>query len=349
MSGPAARNGFHSAGVSRPALRHAFTLVELLAVIAIIGLLVALLLPAIQSARETARRVSCANNLRQIATGVASYESQNGVLPFSTPECAPDADKSELARLGLFADGISWMVRLLPFIEQAALANATTVTGHVRNGLGLKTSNAGLRAALVTIVPIYYCASDNAVGKTRSDIGTWESGCSLGGISFAVSNYAGVIGPTDINSTVSLPGISPYCNIRTGENPPNTCPGSFWRHNARTPVRLASFRDGTSTTQIAGERVPELTTFATWATANTAHAYHAMGLNFVDPSAFKPDGTPKYAAPSTMGFASRHAGGGFFAYADGHVGFVDDLVAINVYYAMSTRNGGAGEPPVPTP
>ena len=92
----------------RPA---AFTLVELLVVIAIIGILVALLLPAVQAAREAARRTQCANNLKQIGLALQNYESTYRVFPPSLTLPA--------SRIG---DSWSAQARILPFLEQAALA-----------------------------------------------------------------------------------------------------------------------------------------------------------------------------------------------------------------------------------
>src|SRR5262245_738311 len=87
--------------------RHAFTLVELLVVIAIIGVLVALLLPAVQSARESARRMSCQNNLKQVSLAVHNYHDTNRSLP-------PASTNTALS-------GSSGFAAILPFIEQAAL------------------------------------------------------------------------------------------------------------------------------------------------------------------------------------------------------------------------------------
>src|SRR5262245_9344402 len=110
--------------------QHAFTLVELLVVIAIIGILVALLLPAIQSAREAARRTQCKNNLKNIGLAIANFESANKVFPtggsknltagYGLPENIEGGKP-----LGVSRQGLGWGYQLLPYIEETA---AYTVT-----------------------------------------------------------------------------------------------------------------------------------------------------------------------------------------------------------------------------
>jgi prepilin-type N-terminal cleavage/methylation domain-containing protein len=336
-------------------LRRGLTLVELLVVVAIAGLLVSLLMPAVQSARESARRVACGNGLKQVALGILLHEQQHGMLPYSTPEAAYHDDVDELARQNLSPDGVSWMVRLLPYVEQASLFDSMRTSGTLASNQGLVTNDAATRRAIRTTLPVYLCPSDNATGKTRTDV--WSDSNRYAGIPIAVSNYAGVIGPCGIfTGGVNLVGTSPYCNNRNSTLDPTlvTCPGSFWRHSYYAPVLLAGFRDGTSNTQIVGERVPAgdrdtqgLNPWSAWPAANTAHSFHTMGLNFVDRvNAFNADGTPRLSDARNAGFGSRHARGALFAYADGRVAFTDDLVAISVYYALSTRSGGPSEPRV---
>src|SRR6516164_7754153 len=94
----------------RSGWRHAFTLVELLVVIAIIGVLIALLLPAVQKAREAAARISCTNNLKQIALAVHTFETTNGRIPYNSMANRAPTDCAHTTSW-------SWLARVLPFIE----------------------------------------------------------------------------------------------------------------------------------------------------------------------------------------------------------------------------------------
>jgi prepilin-type N-terminal cleavage/methylation domain-containing protein len=122
-----------------------FTLVELLVVIAIIGVLVALLLPAVQAAREAARRSQCVNNLKQIMLSMHNHESAKKVFPSGGVASCPDVSKyitSGGAPYGPDKQGMSWAFQILPYLEGQAVYN-------------LKT-NADLQA---TAIPMYYCPS----------------------------------------------------------------------------------------------------------------------------------------------------------------------------------------------
>lgn len=179
---------------SPPSRRAAFTLVELLVVIAIIGVLVALLLPAVQSARESSRRMQCANNLRQQIIAAHNYESSEGRLPPSGLSAVYTKTYARLdyeavdQRYGAMA---SWAVLLLPYMEETALAD--------RFDLGVRmTEQAGDPQA--TAVATLTCPSDDSAGRFFRDAEF------TGGKYFAKGNYAAYTSPTHTDLQLLYPG-----------------------------------------------------------------------------------------------------------------------------------------------
>ena len=166
--------------------RCAFTLVELLVVIAIIGVLVALLLPAVQAAREAARRQQCQSNLRQLSLGLANYESANGAYPPAF-EYSKNLDPSSLP-VTMF--GPNWAVRLLPYIEQATLFNqidkTAVVPGTWPGGKAPPSmSHANNAAVRMTVIPTFRCPTDSEFGNIMTQVG---SGANMS--EWARGNYA---------------------------------------------------------------------------------------------------------------------------------------------------------------
>jgi prepilin-type N-terminal cleavage/methylation domain-containing protein len=142
--------------------RRAFTLVELLVVIAIIGVLIALLLPAVQSARESGRRAQCKNNIKQIALGVHNHHDVNNRIP---PIIAQQA-------LGGFREGWGWLPFMLPYVEQTGLYNQINFKSNV-----CCRSQAAVHNALV---PSFYCPSDPMGSNVLHDRGLPNSTCNDG-------------------------------------------------------------------------------------------------------------------------------------------------------------------------
>ena len=169
-------------------LRPAFTLVELLVVIAIIGVLVALLLPAIQAAREAARRTQCVNNLKQIGIGMLNFEKARKSFP-----------PGEFKPAGVNTNGgLAWSAWFLPYIEENNLYNLLDLKKDVRKE---PNWNADLTGPTNTIIPVYLCPSmsrrqtrremDGRLGQFNND-GIFNSGSGEG---MACIDYMGISGP----------------------------------------------------------------------------------------------------------------------------------------------------------
>lgn len=189
-----------------PKRRFGFTLVELLVVIAIIGVLVALLLPAVQQAREAARRMSCSNNMRQMGIATHNHHDQFKQLPHAGVDWTyPPRYINGVAQVKeqQFA---GWGFQLLPFLEQQQLFD----------GAGMPDDNTRMRNAIAAAIPAYYCPSRRPA-KTKKPTGSWygPSGTySHGQTDYASANADGnngVIVKMDIdgsqNPTVVVGGL----------------------------------------------------------------------------------------------------------------------------------------------
>jgi prepilin-type N-terminal cleavage/methylation domain-containing protein len=149
--------------------RRAFTLVELLVVIAIIGILVALLLPAVQAAREASRRSSCSNNSKQIGLGLHNYHDTFNIFPPAGLQRAVNFNAAWPGGPGITGMGLPWTAHILPFIEQSPLYNKINMTIDWQN-----SGNAGIWG---TSIPGYKCPSDGFNTSPFSDSnGTWARG-----------------------------------------------------------------------------------------------------------------------------------------------------------------------------
>ena len=205
--------------------RSGFTLVELLVVIAIIGILIGMLLPAVQQVREAARRVACQNNIRQIGLAILNYESGNGILPPSG--FLPDKSDGNILEF-------SWIIRILPFAEgnnvhdQLEFEDATILGGEHR---GYADVN---KAALNdSPVPMVICPS--------SDLEQIDTTPSSDGV--VRPFYTGLHGSAR-EETSFTPTNNPTLGIMSDQ-------GAFQRN---TEVKLADLFDGTSNSMIVGEQ-----------------------------------------------------------------------------------------------
>ncbi|MBN2217107.1 MAG: DUF1559 domain-containing protein [Pirellulales bacterium] len=311
--------------------RRGFTLVELLVVIAIIGVLIALLLPAVQAAREAARRMSCSNNLKQIWTAVLTYENHHQYLPVSfshwNDSAYPDQDPN----------GMSWMTGILPFVGQQSIYDTLILAGPCPDWLGMFHPQNKL--ARETFVPTFLCPSDHTARELQDYV--WEASEPWGfsGLIWSPTCYEGIMGPHlpsggHSSFTEGLPDCASY-------SVDASCSGLFWSRSCMTPVNIASITDGASQTLAVGEVVPEHNDFNTWALGNGACRRTHAPINFLN-RIFDPNDPHKVAfdAWPDHAFGSRHEGGAYFCFADGHTMFVSEAIDMFIFQGISTRDGG---------
>ncbi len=294
-----------------------FTIIELVVVIAVITLLTALLLPAVQAARESGRRSQCANNLRQLGMAIHEHHGVYAELPISVGPW-PEGPRP---RAGL--DGRGWIVGVLPYLEHQGLYDqlANGFDTELLAGEGLKSSACG--TAMRTSLDVLHCPSDGSSRRNALDQWQWEE------IEVAVTNYKGVIGDNRMGGAQSMfIGSEPDC-LSTGQ-----CNGLFFRLTYQNEIRLADIRDGTSYTFMVGEDVAAHNAHSVAFYANGDYASCHAPLNFF----------PKPPRPhewwNVMSFRSRHPQGANFCYADASVRFVDESIQPSTYRAQSTRHGG---------
>lgn len=341
-----------------------FTLVELLVVIAIIGILVALLLPAVQAARESARRMSCSNKIKQIGLACHEYLNTNQILPYSEftwsqefvsqpfPECgARSGDRKDGgARYDPNpggGNGTSFLVLLLPYLEEGPMYDRFVASDAFK---GKFTANGGLRGSttqnrtvltelVATIMQSFVCPSDDfSVNLIRDQP---DFNVLVGGqrAPLAVTNYKGNTGTTlvvsDLFAWVRRPGESYYGDWH-GTAKCNT--GLFWRNDyLLKEQRWKGLTDGSSHTFMIGEALPEFDQHSAWAFANGPWATCSIPPNHYN--GLDAGTLEKLRANhvESLGFRSRHPGGLHFCFADSSVRFVQESIDMYTYRALATR------------
>ncbi len=292
--------------------RLGFTLIELLVVIGIIGILVALLLPAVQQAREAARRMQCQSHLKQIAIAIHNYHSAFNTFP-------PGYMSRFDATGNDTGPGWGWGALILPQIEQAPLYSQIDFNVGIEH-----PSNATAR---LTRIPTYLCPSDSApdqwqVAKRSLSTGAFISNiCEVGS-----ANYVAMFGTFE-------PGVD-------GD-------GLFFRNQQ---MQMQDILDGSSHTLMIGERSFSLGE-ATWTGAVTEGVIVPDGSDGVGTGppesassmvlGHSGDGySPGDPRSHVNQFYSHHVGGVQFLFADGHVSFVTNSLDYTVYQSVTTRAGG---------
>lgn len=321
----------------------AFTLVELLVVIAIIGVLVALLLPAVQAAREAARRAQCANNLKQIGLAMHNHLVARGVFPAGRSGHEGNSAADVPCLIGSSAvekHAASGFVLLLPYIEGEATYKLVRFDlGGIFNYYSpyVGTWYNGERMQLVQLRPsVFVCPSSTAdpncnqcfkkAGWSQFD---WESG---------TGTYAlcqGTYGPRMFQTGQSDIGTISSCG--------NT--GMFVYGRQRRPSKIT---DGLSNTFAGGElRAPDtLDGFSLWAYGSRYESSLRVTTNLLNEKPGKGQvRVEPWGSRNNGAFGSEHPNGANFLFGDGHVTFVNDDIDYGAYQDFATIASQNPQPP----
>jgi prepilin-type N-terminal cleavage/methylation domain-containing protein/prepilin-type processing-associated H-X9-DG protein len=314
---------------TRPA---GFTLVELLVVIAIIGVLVALLLPAVQAAREAARRTQCANNLKQMGLALTNYHDTNKWFP---PGAVWSNTGAAIPSPGNFANNRgSCFIRLLPYIEQQALYGLfdfnTGTDGQRQPG----TNGILLRG---TEIPVYTCPSD-AVRRTGSSPNF-----------IMPASYHTNMGPSaDISNspTCSCPLHPTFQTFSRRGTSVSAPAGPFSRNGWVSQTKMSDCFDGLSNTIYIGEVRAECSSHIQggWSASNRWGAFTQVPINFdscrtqaIAQAEGKNDCFSVCNWNTEVGFKSNHPGGAQFVFGDGSVRFIPQNIDMKTYNYLGDK------------
>jgi prepilin-type N-terminal cleavage/methylation domain-containing protein/prepilin-type processing-associated H-X9-DG protein len=337
----------------------AFTLVELLVVIAIIGILVALLLPAIQAAREAARRTQCQNNTKNIALAVLNYETSNKELP-------PASVNTRIVQ----GSGLGWPVQILPYVEESTVSEQAIESYKKIPDAYASGPGGAIDRLNSMMLPMYLCPSDAELRTQREKFGNADrKGMTYTGVSGSYYARTGVC--------PKKREVGKYCVWASGSPGdilgPNNYDGLLVQD---WPVSLKQVTDGTSKTLLLGERYYQMRAWMIGAYWNgtpdpkpepnqapdgpqpSTALFSSKNLSDKSPlnhDVFAgcyighdnnlgdrpnvPSTTPRTLSCNDLFFGSFHPGGVNFALGDGSVRFLPDDLDLKLYLAMGSRNG----------
>ncbi|MDD3585580.1 MAG: DUF1559 domain-containing protein [Thermoguttaceae bacterium] len=307
--------------------KKAFTLVELLVVIAIIGVLIGLLLPAVQQARESARRMQCTNNLKQIGLALHNYHDVNNSFPAAWR--GYEANGSPC----VYGDpGWGWGAAILPYMEQQSLRDIC----H----LNLSVADASNEDARKTWISCYICPSDRKGERTfiladskllehededdHEHIEEDHEHHTDENAVFATSNYVCSLGTTDVHDAESFGHAGTLAGKEFKSN------GAFY-HNSR--LGMDAFLDGLSNTIFVGERAVEKVHYSTWVGMPAGDGCIPAIVCGTTHNGFNNSG-------EHHSYSSWHPNGSNFLLGDGSVRFIPATIQTETIQALSTREGG---------
>jgi prepilin-type N-terminal cleavage/methylation domain-containing protein len=322
----------------RPKTKAAFTLVELLVVIAIIGILIALLLPAVQAAREAARRTQCLNNLKQLGTAAHNFLSAKKYFPSSSQGKRPVDPAMSTGQNG------SGLYQMLPYLEEQALYDQFPL-GSVPSGTLTAIGSNFNRAGWIQPLKMSRCpSSTDEVPFTATyaiDPGSalvYNDPPGLG------PHYLGIMGAIDAAN-------SAYTSVADGSSKSGLIATNGMMY-PESDIRAAKVSDGLSKTLLMGESSHEFvisiaiarvwavgsvpTTSSIPTTYKNMHQIAQYGARNVT----YPINSTAFSKRNDASFGSNHAGGTHFLFGDASCRFVSENVEFKVYQAAASRQAG---------
>lgn len=324
-------------GVGRGSRRGGFTLVETLVAVGIVGLLAALLLPAAQSAREAARRLQCASNLRQIGLGLHGYHDTDSCLPQATQYILDRRYmRPRLWCMGAYRDR-GFLVSILPYVDQGPLYGA--LNGDLRI---FGDENATVAAS---VVGIYACPSDPDGGLARLGFPMERlevEGLGLGPPrTVSSASYAGVFGS-------SLYRAEPWQSFGCRPNPNHVPYANGCIIDGRA-LGLASITDGTSNTMMMAEKAATtrhvLEAFDAMLAVQrgwwfVGDRYDSLCTAYYPPNSYRRLAPHHSVGPMIAGASALHPGGLNLLMADGSVRFAKESIEATVFSDIADSETG---------